>query len=61
MRVRSTHVLPILFGAVLSLVVAPIAFGHIKIYPTESTFGAREKYTMRVPNERQSPAIKIEG
>src|SRR5579864_5984119 len=61
MRVRLTPILAVLLGAVLSLLVAPIAFGHIKIYPTESTFGAREKYTMRVPNERQSPAIKVEG
>lgn len=27
----------------------------------QSTFGAREKYTMRVPNERQSPTIRVEG
>jgi len=61
MRVRSPTVQAVLFGSVLALLVAPIAFGHIRIYPTQSTFGAREKYTMRVPNERQSPTIRIEG
>jgi uncharacterized protein YcnI len=36
-------------------------FGHIRIYPTESTYGAREKYTMLVPNEKQVVYIRIEG
>jgi uncharacterized protein YcnI len=40
---------------------APLASSHIRIYPTESTFGAREKYTMRVPNEKQVACIRIEG
>ena len=61
MRVLSTRIHAFVLVVVLSLLAAPIAFGHIKIYPTESTFGAREKYTMRVPNERQSPAIRVEG
>ena len=61
MDVRSPRAQAILLGTVLVLLVAPIAFGHIRIYPTQSTFGAREKYTMRVPNERQSPTIRIEG
>ena len=34
---------------------------HIRINPTESTAGAREKYTMRVPNEKQVTSSKIEG
>ena len=38
-----------------------LAFGHIRIYPTESTLGAREKYTMRVPNEKQVACVRIEG
>jgi len=50
-----------LLSAVLVLLTAPVAFGHIKIYPTESTLGAREKYTMRVPNEKKSPTIRVEG
>ena len=61
MRVRSRGVQVVLVAFALALLGAPAAFAHIKIYPMESTFGAREKYTMRVPNERQSPAIKVEG
>ena len=61
MRVRLSRLMAVVSGLVLVLLVAPVAFGHIKIYPTQSTFGAREKYTMRVPNERQSPAIRVEG
>lgn len=38
-----------------------LAYGHIRIAPTESTAGAREKYTMRVPNEKQVGSSKIEG
>jgi hypothetical protein len=61
MHIHSVRIQSLFFAAVLSLLVAPIVFGHIKIYPTDSTFGAREKYTMRVPNERQSPVIRVEG
>ena len=61
MRVRLTRLIAVVSGLVLVSLVAPVAFGHIKIFPTQSTFGAREKYTMRVPNERQSPAIRVEG
>ena len=38
-----------------------LALAHIRIYPTESILGAREKYTMRVPNEKQVATIRIEG
>ena len=40
---------------------AHLAYTHIRIYPTESTFGAREKYTLRVPNEKKVACIRIEG
>ena len=50
-----------LLTAVVLLVFGSLAFGHIRIAPTESTAGAREKYTMRVPNEKQVPCSKIEG
>ena len=43
------------------LLTAHMAFGHIRIYPTESAPGAREKYTMRVPNEKQVECLRIEG
>ena len=61
MRICSSRLVAIVSGLTLALLAAPLAFGHIKIYPTQSTFGAREKYTMRVPNERDSPAIRVEG
>jgi uncharacterized protein YcnI len=46
---------------VIALVCAQLASAHIRIYPNESTAGAREKYTMRVPNEKQVGSSKIEG
>ena len=57
MRTRFRSICGPFLLAILILFVTPFAFAHIRIYPTESTFGAREKYTMRVPNERPSPAI----
>jgi uncharacterized protein YcnI len=51
----------ILVGSVLTLTWCSVAFGHIRIAPTESTAGAREKYTMWVPNEKQVSCSKIEG
>ena len=50
-----------LFAAAATLIGAQIAAAHIRIAPTESTVGAREKYTMRVPNEKQVSSSKIEG
>jgi len=41
--------------------MVPALLAHIRIYPTESTYGAREKYTMRVPNEKQTATIRVEG
>lgn len=46
---------------IVSSFLASLAFGHIRIYPTDSTHGAREKYTMRVPNEKQVATIRVEG
>ena len=51
-----------LFALVAMLLLcAGLASAHIRIYPTESASGAREKYTMRVPNEKQVPSSKVEG
>src|ERR1700684_1964680 len=50
-----------LIGAVLALVCASLTLAHIRIAPTESAPGAREKYTMRVPNEKQVNTIRVEG
>jgi uncharacterized protein YcnI len=46
---------------VISLLSVQLASAHIRIYPTESAIGAREKYTMRVPNEKQVGSSKVEG
>src|SRR6476469_2171562 len=43
------------------MICAGLASAHIRIFPTESTAGAREKYTRRVPNEKQVGSSKIEG
>src|SRR5437762_13640815 len=50
-----------LFVTVIAFVCAQLASAHIRIYPTESTVGGREKYTMRVPNEKQVGSSKVEG
>ena len=50
-----------LTGAAIALIFGSLASAHIRIAPTESTAGAREKYTMRVPNEKQVSCSKIEG
>jgi uncharacterized protein YcnI len=47
--------------AAFLLLSATAAVAHIRIYPVESTHGAREKYTMRVPNEKQVNSIRVEG
>jgi uncharacterized protein YcnI len=44
-----------------ALLTCGVALAHIRIYPNESILGAREKYTMRVPNEKQVATIRIEG
>ena len=49
------------FLAAIVLACFQLASAHIRIYPTESALGAREKYTMRVPNEKQVGSSKIEG
>jgi len=50
-----------LLAITATLLGAQLASAHIRIIPTESTQGAREKYTMRVPNEKQVGSSKIEG
>ena len=51
----------VLTAAAFMLVSVEIALAHIRIYPNESSLGAREKYTMRVPNEKQVNTIRVEG
>ena len=47
-------------AVVATLVFAIAAFGHVRITPRESAAGATERYTMRVPTERQSSTVRIE-
>src|ERR1700678_1462455 len=51
----------LLIRGAFALACASLAFAHIRIAPTESAPGAREKYTMRVPNEKQVNTIRVEG
>src|SRR5579863_4899771 len=51
----------VFLSASFLLAGALVAFAHIRIAPTESAPGAREKYTMRVPNEKQVANIRVEG
>ena len=37
------------------------AFAHVTISPTESSTGASETYTMRVPTERESATVRVEA
>ena len=50
-----------MFVTVIALVCAQVVSAHIRIYPNESTAGAREKYTMRVPNEKKVGSNRVEG
>jgi uncharacterized protein YcnI len=51
----------VLIRSAFALACATLALAHIRIAPTESAPGAREKYTMRVPNEKQVNTIRVEG
>ena len=55
MRIR------LFLNVAITLAALPLAYGHIRIYPAESMLGAREKYTMRVPNEKQVACTRVEG
>lgn len=50
-----------IFAALIAvLALAGLASAHIKVSPGQSTTGAYEKYTARVPNEKDVPTIKVE-
>ena len=51
----------ILIAATLACASVSLAYAHIRIAPVESTPGAREKYTMRVPNEKKVNSTKVVG
>jgi uncharacterized protein YcnI len=52
---------PVALIAVALLAAAhATAFGHAVVYPKTSVAGGRERYTVRVPNERTVPTTRIE-
>ena len=44
----------------LLVAIPAAAAAHVTVWPKESTAGAREKYEVRVPNEKQADTIGIE-
>ncbi|WP_067933949.1 YcnI family copper-binding membrane protein [Alicyclobacillus kakegawensis] len=48
-----------LSGAAAMLLWAGVASAHVTVWPQTSTPGAWEKYTMRVPTERNDPTVKV--
>ena len=51
----------LILGTILAFVPSTLLVAHITIWPKESAPGARERYTMRVPNEKQVATVRIEG
>ena len=45
---------------VVAFAVAMPATAHVSVWPKESVQGAREKYEIRVPNEKQADTIALE-
>jgi uncharacterized protein YcnI len=60
-RASVSRALMICVAILAAVSVAGASAAHIKINPTVSTYDAREKYTMRVPNEKKVASVKIEG
>ena len=50
------------WAAVAAALVMTIgtAYGHVTVQPRQSTTGATEKYTLRVPTEKFSPTVRVE-
>jgi uncharacterized protein YcnI len=49
---------------VAALSTMAIAFGasaHVTVWPKQSVQGAREKYVIRMPNEKSSPTIRLDA
>ncbi|MBW8783229.1 MAG: DUF1775 domain-containing protein, partial [Novosphingobium sp.] len=53
------HVAAWFVGAALAVMPA-CASAHVTVWPKESAAGAREKYEIRVPNEKQVNTVGIE-
>ena len=46
-------------AAGLVVLVAASGYAHVRVSPRESAAGATERYTMRVPTERQSSTVRV--
>ena len=46
---------------VLALVTTCVALAHVTVSPKESGAGATQKYTLRVPNEKAVPNVRVEA
>ncbi len=48
--------------ATLALTAAPLAAqAHVTVWPRQSEQGAREKYAVRMPNEKKADTVRLEG
>ncbi|MEC0228918.1 YcnI family copper-binding membrane protein [Paenibacillus alba] len=45
---------------ITSMLLAGIASAHVVVYPKEATQGSYEKFTVRVPSEKDIPTTKVE-
>lgn len=57
---RQKALFSLMLSAVLFFVLIPGAFAHVTVQPGESTTGAYEKYTVRVPVEKDIPTTEVE-
>jgi len=48
-------------GVLIGLLVVQSALGHATIWPQQSVTGTFEKYTIRIPNEKESPTVRVEA
>ncbi|CAB3390749.1 YcnI family copper-binding membrane protein [Kyrpidia spormannii] len=50
---------PAVLAAITVMAVAGVASAHVTVWPQQSPPGAFEKYTVRVPTEKNVPTVKI--
>jgi len=51
----------LVFAGLLSILLfAGIASAHVVVYPKETTQGTYEKFTVRVPSEKEAATVKVE-
>lgn len=58
-KVRTIVVMSLLL-MVSFMLLAQTAFAHVVVYPREASQGSYEKFTMRVPTEKDSPTVSVE-